>query len=146
MGPVQQGTDGVPLNDPQRLGGGHHPPPAPAGVLLQHQVRPLCLERFGPFLAVKGTDGLGGLLKGGVLGVYNHLGHHTGNLAVDMPGLEKVVYRPLKHIAQLSLGLRAAQVDALRGHRTGGRLRLEQDVAHLGAIPMDQNQPVALLI
>ena len=88
--------------------------------------------------------GLVGCEKGLVLAVDHHLGQHRGHLLVDGALAQLVEDGPLQHVAHAALGHGVADVEGKSGDGGGRRLHLQQDVAHLRAVAVDDDQLVAL--
>ena len=137
-------ADRLELDDLAGLGAGHDASPAAARVLahgealLEHH-----LLRLG--LGVEGADRLGRVREGLVLGVDGHLGDdgHHGHV---QPALAQVVGQRLRrHVADLALAHRAADVHRHRRHRLGRQGVLDQQVADLGAVAVREHDAPAVL-
>ena len=126
----------------QRHGGGDHPPPAAAGVFLDHPA--FLLELAGLFFGGEAANALGGVDKAGVVAVDNHLGHHRRHRALDLALGELVVQGTGDHVADRSLGVGSDNVQRRLVHLAGGQLVAAQDEADLRAVAVgDDHVPAA---
>ena len=140
--------DGLDLDDGHRLGGGHHPAPAPAGV-LNHVVAPLGHHPVRLFAGHEGADGLGGVGEGRVGGIHLHLGEHCGHTLGDAPVQQLLPQGVLQVVADVTLAHGHAHGqgtgDVLVGVRAGQLRHGLLDHAHLGAVAVGDDHLVALL-
>ena len=145
---IAQGADGAGLDDVLRLGRGHVPPPAAAGVLLVEEAGLFC-HLLGFFLGEELADGLAGRLEGGVIGIHLHLGDHGHYRLVGDTAVEHLLPQSvLEIVADVGLAHGAA-------HRQGrgalGVILVHQgqhgvvDDAHLGAVAVGDDDLVAVL-
>ena len=130
------------LHDPPGQGRGHHPPPAPSGV-LPHGIALFLLQPPGLLLGVEGADGLGGILEGRVALLHHHLGGQGHHRHIPVALGQGVVQALLDVIADIPLAHGAAHIKGHGGHHVLGGLAGQDDPAHLGTVAVDHRHFVA---
>ena len=104
---LYQGADRVDLNNPLWFRAGHHPAPAPPGV-LHHMVIPFLFHVTGFLLGHERADRLGGIQEGGVLRIHFHLGQHRGGAFLDSPVQQFLPHGVLQVVTDITLAHRHA--------------------------------------
>ena len=131
------------LHDLDRLRRRHHAPPAAAGVFA-HDEPLLDGELPGTRLGVEGPDRLGRRGEGGIALVDHALGQKRGDRRPQAQLDHVVVEALLQHVADLPLGLGAADVHGHGRDELGREVVLDQDVADLGTVAVGEHDAPAV--
>ena len=130
-------------DDVDRPGRGDDLAPAPARILDHGPFFPAG-QLLGPVAGVERADGLRGLEERRVVPVDDDLGDERGHVLVDGETAELVDDGPLEEIPHAPLGHGVADVEAVGRNPGHGLLLLEEEVPHLGAVAVDDDELVAL--
>ena len=74
---------------------------------------------FNLLFFVKRADKFGGVFKGRIVLVHQHLGHNAGDLAIDTAVVQHVQKTLLQHIAHASLGVSHQHTHGQAGNHPG---------------------------
>ena len=130
---VQQEPDGRELDDLERFRGGDHP--AEAGAVRGDRPSPLSGQAAGVGLGIDRADGLRRRPERRVAGRDEHLGQKRRDRAAGEPVSERL----LDQIPDHALGLGSQHVER---RRRPGRLGLQCEHPHLGAVAVRDHQPM----
>ena len=101
-------------------------------------------ERLGAIPGEERPDRLGGTAEGRIIDIDFHFGEKRDHARFDADRLQSVSHRLLEHESHRTLGLRDGDVERLGRDLGGGLFALDQDVADLGTVTVNDHQPVSV--
>ena len=146
--PFKQVLHHPPFQNPQGIGGGHHPAVMLAFLVLDpfEDHSAVFFIFFHLRLGVERPHRFGGIPESRVLPVHHHLGNEGDHVAAQAGVLQFVEERLLDHEADLPLAHGPADVQRQGRNRFGALFLLNQQVSHLGPVPVGDDDPITALM